>query len=174
MFLLMSNQDFCRDFSIVLQDFFFQKLTVRMFVLLIHISFFITSITGVLHTYWANVTHDDDLRGYGDINYTTRPLQDGYTGLYVSNLNDYIKIFNNCLVSMNNFKGIDLIRIEAPIFLTRFDVRIIRCSSFNIESLIYFEKRHLEVNKTCGWPYKQMPSPNYALTMCRWSCLGQI
>jgi len=50
------------------------------------------------------------------------PLQAGYPGLAVKNLNEYVSLFSHCLVNIQNYQGIEIIGIKSPVYLTRFDV----------------------------------------------------
>jgi len=53
---------------------------------------------------------------------TTWPLQIGYHSAIIPNLNEYLALFSNCLVNLQNFQGIDFIEWKYPIYLTRFDI----------------------------------------------------
>jgi len=53
---------------------------------------------------------------------TTWPLQIGYQSAIIPNLNEYLALFSNCLVNLQNFQGIDFIEWKYPIYLTRFDI----------------------------------------------------
>jgi len=50
------------------------------------------------------------------------PLQAGYPGLAISNLNEYVSLFSHCLVNVQNYQGIEIIGIQSPVYTTRFDV----------------------------------------------------
>jgi len=50
------------------------------------------------------------------------PLQAGYPGLHIKNLNEYVSLFSHCLVNIQNYQGIEIIGIKSPVYLTRFDV----------------------------------------------------
>jgi len=50
------------------------------------------------------------------------PLQAGYHGLAVKNLNQYVSLFSHCLVNLQNYQGIEIIGIKSPVYITRFDV----------------------------------------------------
>jgi len=50
------------------------------------------------------------------------PLQAGYPGLIIENLNEYVSLFSHCLVNIQNYQGIEIIGIQSPVYLTRFDV----------------------------------------------------
>jgi len=128
--------------------------------------------------YAINVTHKA-MTNYGDMNYTTWPLQEGYVGLQISNLNQYVDLFQSCLVNIENHQGIDLIGITSPVFITRFDVEIIRCESWNIEKEVVFNtgRRKAQSLEDCH-PKEQgnavFPAYDYKLTMGRWSCYAHF
>jgi len=50
------------------------------------------------------------------------PLQAGYPGLAIKNLNEYVSLFSNCLVNIQNYQGIEIIGIKSPIYITRFEM----------------------------------------------------
>jgi len=50
------------------------------------------------------------------------PLQAGYPGLSIKNLDEYVSLFSHCLVNVQNYQGIEIIGIKSPVYLTRFDV----------------------------------------------------
>jgi len=58
------------------------------------------------------------------------PLQAGYPGLSITNLNEYISLVSHCLVNIQNYQGIEIIGISSPVYLTRFDVAIMNVSGF--------------------------------------------
>jgi len=125
--------------------------------------------------YAKNVTYKA-ISNFGDMNYTTWPLQEGYVGLQISNLNEYVQLFQECLVNVENYQGIDLIGITSPVFVTRYDVEIIRCPGFTIarEAAFYIGKRHARSEKDCRERWKVMPDYDYSLTMGRWSCFAHF
>jgi len=53
---------------------------------------------------------------------TQWPLKAGYPGLAIDNLNEYVKLFSHCLVNIQNYQGIEIIGIQSPVYITRFDV----------------------------------------------------
>jgi len=50
------------------------------------------------------------------------PLQAGFPGLAIANLNEYISLFRHCLINIQNYQGIEVTGITTPIYLTRYDV----------------------------------------------------
>jgi len=50
------------------------------------------------------------------------PLKAGYPGLTINNLNEYVSYFSHCLVNIQNYQGIEIIGINSPVYITRFDV----------------------------------------------------
>jgi len=53
---------------------------------------------------------------------TAWPLKEGFVGLTLQNLNEFINSFWGCLIHVHNYQGIDLIPLDEPIVLSRFDV----------------------------------------------------
>jgi len=59
----------------------------------------------------------------GDLPFrTTWPLKIGYQSAIIPNLNDYLALFSNSLVNIQNIQGIDFMEWKYPIYLTRFDI----------------------------------------------------
>jgi len=58
----------------------------------------------------------------GDRESAQWPLQAGYPGLAIKNLNEYVSLFSHCLVNIQNYQGIEIIGIQSPVYITRFDV----------------------------------------------------
>jgi len=50
------------------------------------------------------------------------PLQAGYPGLAIKNLNEYVSLFSHCLINIQNYQGIEIVGIQSPVYLTRYDV----------------------------------------------------
>jgi len=50
------------------------------------------------------------------------PLQAGYPGLAITNLNEYVSLFSHCRVNIQNYQGIEIIGVKSPVYLTRYDV----------------------------------------------------
>jgi len=50
------------------------------------------------------------------------PLKAGFPGLAIKNLNEYVSPFSHCLVNIQNYQGIEIIGIQSPVYITRFDV----------------------------------------------------
>jgi len=50
------------------------------------------------------------------------PLQAGYPGLTIKNLDEYVSLFSHCLVNIQNYQGVEIIGIKSPVYITRFDV----------------------------------------------------
>jgi len=55
------------------------------------------------------------------------PLQAGYLGLHIKNLNEYVSLFSHCLVNIQNYQGIEIIGIQSPVYITRYDVEFTPC-----------------------------------------------
>jgi len=61
-----------------------------------------------------------------NIESTHWPLQAGYPGLTIENLNEYVSLFSHCLVNIQNYQGIEIIGIKSPVRITRFDVAYLK------------------------------------------------
>jgi len=115
---------------------------------------------------------------------TVWPLQEGYVGSIIPNLNDYVNLFSECLVNIQNFQGIDLEEWNVPIFLTRFDF-VVKVFSINdgkkLSSTrqssyqVYFNDiYYLSSNLSHGkyFPLKDV-SPSDTIKF-RWSCFSKF
>jgi len=65
------------------------------------------------------------------------PLQAGYSGLSIKNLDEYVSLFSHCLVNIQNYQGIEIIGIKSPVYITRFDVALVPCSNLKMLMLDY-------------------------------------
>jgi len=139
-------------------------------------SFTIVNSNGFLKSiniFAKNVTYNA-MSDFGDMNYTTWPLQEGYVGLHISNLNEYVQLFQECLVNIENHQGIDLIGITSPVLITRFDIEIVRCPRYTYARELAFGKRLTSSEKSCHRPPKSFPAYDYRLTMGKWSCFAHF
>jgi len=99
-----------------------------------------------------------------NFNHTVWPLQKGTPGLTISNLNEYVELFKFCLINLQNFQGIELIGITTPVYITRFDVDLIRCNTEGTRTIeieeIYFGK-HVNQTNYCDSPTRQVKYEHY-------------
>jgi len=109
-------------------------------------------------------------------NYTLWPLQEGFINLQILNLNEYVELFHNCLINLQNYQGVDIIGLKSPVYLTRYDVNIIRCRrSGRILSQIvevYYGKR-VSSEEQCV-SRKQHVKYEHKTTKASWSCFAQF
>jgi len=68
------------------------------------------------------------------------PLQAGYPGLAIKNLNEYVSLFSHCLVNIQNYQGIEILGIKSPVYITRFDVAWLEVCSISSHSNGYTEQ----------------------------------
>jgi len=87
------------------------------------------------------------------------PLQAGYPGLSVENLNEYVSLFSHCLVNIQNYQGIEIIGIRSPVYITRYDVfkleicnRISSSNFFQATSRFLFGKFPPKFELNCTTP----------------------
>jgi len=66
---------------------------------------------------------------------TAWPLYIGKSGAQVENLNNYLSLFSNCLINIQNYHGIHLGSFQIPLYLTRFDEVLLKCESTNFQNL---------------------------------------
>jgi len=74
---------------------------------------------------WGNVELLEELMRNSATKSANWPLQAGYPGLSVNNLNEYVSLLSHCLVNIQNFQGIDIIGIKSPVYIPRFDVAFV-------------------------------------------------
>jgi len=152
-----------------------------------HLIYKFTIIFSSLHTCigfsyytesYGNVT-EAHLADIHTLNHTVWPLQTGYVGLEVQNLNQYVELFKDCLVNLQNYQGINLVGISSPVYISRFDVEIIRCimgyrSVKTYPVTRYFEK-HINRKTYCTSPNKSsFVNYEYKTTKPSWSCFAQF
>jgi len=83
----------------------------------------------ILHTFAVGPDLD---RLMGKTESAHWPLQAGFPGLQIKNLNEYVSLFSHCLVNIQNYQGIEIIGIESPVYITRFDVaKLESCCKWN-------------------------------------------
>jgi len=114
------------------------------------------------------------------------PLQAGYPGLSIKNLNDYVSLFSHCLVNIQNYQEIDIIGIKSPVYITRFDVANIAVFCEKILGLLYlsqirrfFYGKFPPKSQKCSLDYEQLNilyNIKYTdkSTNARWTCSAQF
>jgi len=105
------------------------------------------------------------------------PLQAGYPGLSIKNLNEYVSLFSHCLVNIQNYQGIEIIGIESPVYITRFDVAfLLVCddpsvfSGYNSTRRFFFGRIPPKSNRSCSQAIKYTDKSLHA----RWYCTAQF
>jgi len=111
---------------------------------------------------------------------TTWPLQIGFPGAKIPNLNSYLDLFSNCLVNVQNFHGIDLLEWNFPIHLTRFDIAgtynyTTDNKFFSMSLRFLFEKvpSLKDLKDTGTWQVLELISDQDSLKF-KWTCLAQF
>jgi len=104
------------------------------------------------------------------------PLQAGYPGLIIENLNEYVSLFSHCLVNIQNYQGIEIIGIKSPVRIARFDVANLNdCQSpskpYRIRSRFFFGK----IPK-CDTDHDQILKSSYSdkSFTSRWYCKAEF
>jgi len=109
------------------------------------------------------------------------PLQEGYPGLVIYNLNEYVSLFHHCLVNIQNYQGIEIIGIQSPIYLTRYDSANLeycyRPSSTQRRKEIHrflFGKIPPKSEQNCSTDYSNLLTFTDKSFTSRWYCRAQI
>jgi len=109
------------------------------------------------------------------------PLQAGYPGLTIENLNDYVSLFSNCLVNIQNYQGIEIIGIKSPVCITRFDVANLEfCGrpSYNFLKkrlhLFLFGKIPPKSERNCTTDYDKILKYSDKSFSSRWYCKAEF
>jgi len=109
------------------------------------------------------------------------PLQAGYPGLAINNLNEYVSLFSQCLVKVQNFQGIEIIGIKSPVWIYRFDVaNLERCwdpSSSDRNKVIYrffFDKIPSKSEQNCTTDYDNILKYSDKSLSLRWYCTAEF
>jgi len=120
----------------------------------------------------------EDLQGISESAHW--PLQAGYTGLAIKNLNEYVSIFSHCLVNIQNYQGVEIVGIESPVYLTRFDVgniKVCTYSAYDSQNYYYYETRRFFFGKippksqrNCSSKNDQAIKYTDKSTSARWTC----
>jgi len=136
--------------------------------------------------WYSNVTIKE-VGKHRHITHTSWPSQQSYSSLHILNLNDYIKLFEHCLINIENYQGIDVSETLIPVLMTRLDTQITRCnlsdSFYQILTEIYFGMSVQEYCKFKEWVgmglgawydmHNKLPL-EYKLTVGRWSCYAKF
>jgi len=109
------------------------------------------------------------------------PLQDGYPGLTIKNLNEYVSLFSHCLVNIQNYHGIEIIGIKSPVHITRFDVaNLEHCSNpsspdrYKIPFRFFFGKIPPKTEQNCTTDYEQILKYSDKSVTSRWYCKAEF
>jgi len=103
------------------------------------------------------------------------PLQAGYPGLHITNLNEYVSLFSHCLVNIQNYQGIEIIGIKSPVYLTRFDVAFLKVCDWG-QYRFFFGKIPLQSNskQNCTIDYSKVIEYTDKSFNARWYCTAQF
>jgi len=109
------------------------------------------------------------------------PLQAGYSDLAIKNLNEYISLFSHCLVNIQNYQGIEIIGIQSPVYITRFDVALVEVCDDYSDSLGSYRTRRFffgrfppKSERNCATDYSQAINYTDKSTNSRWYCRAQF
>jgi len=107
------------------------------------------------------------------------PLQAGYPGLAVKNLNEYVSLFSHCLVNIQNYQGIEIIGIQSPVYITRFDVALVEvCDEdtpvFYWTRKFFFGRIPPNTERNCTTDYFQAIKYTDKSMNARWYCRAQF
>jgi len=119
----------------------------------------------------------------GDSESAQWPLQAGYPGLTIKNLNEYVSLFSHCLVNIQNYQGIEIIGIKSPVYITRFDVANLEvCYHQSDWKPISHYKTHRflfgkippKAEQNCRTDYSQFIKYTDKSVKSRWYCMAQF
>jgi len=109
------------------------------------------------------------------------PLQAGYPGMTIENLNEYVSIFSHCLVNIQNYHGIEIIGIKSPVYITRFDeANLERCRgpSYSDGSKevyrFFFGKIPPKSEQNCTIEYDEILKYSDKSFTSRWYCTAHF
>jgi len=113
------------------------------------------------------------------------PLKAGYPGLQIKNLNEYVSFFSHCLVNIQNYQGIEIIGIQSPVYITRFDVAVLEvCDNSTVIIKDYgpdYETRRFffgrispRPKRNCSINYEQSIKYADKSIKARWYCAAQF
>jgi len=118
----------------------------------------------------------------GDSESAHWPLQAGYPGLSIKNLNDYVSLFSHCLVNIENYQGIEIIGIKSPVYITRFDFANLEYCIYRSESNLTSKRTHRflfgkippKSEQNCSTDYDQVIKYDDKSFKSRWYCTAQF
>jgi len=127
--------------------------------------------------------NEEDLLDYSES--TRWPLQAGYPGLTIKNLNEYVSLFSHCLVNIQNYQGIEIIGIQSPVYLTRFDAAYLEvCETDEDDSyevyeyydtfIFFFGKIPPKSERNCSADYSEAVKYSDKSINARWVCSAQF
>jgi len=109
------------------------------------------------------------------------PLQVGYPGLSIQNLNEYVSLFSHCLVNIQNYQGIEILGIKSPVYITRFDVANLDVCVAPLYShhtnkthRFFFGKIPSQSERNCKTNYTQAIKYTDKSFNARWTCTAQF
>jgi len=109
------------------------------------------------------------------------PLQAGYPGLTIQNLNEYVSLFSHCLVNIQNYQGIEIIGIKSPVYITRFDVAMLKVCKQPLGLLSFYQTHRFFYGKippksqrNCSLDYDQAIKYTDKSINARWTCSAQF
>jgi len=112
------------------------------------------------------------------------PLKAGYPGLAIKNLNEYVSLFSHCLVNIENYQGIEIIGIQSPVYITRFDLASLPDCDDSSDSFeesedyetfrFFFGKIPSKSERNCSIDYSQAIKYTNKSINARWTCSAQF
>jgi len=109
------------------------------------------------------------------------PLQAGYPGQAIKNLNEYVSRFSQCLVNIQNYQGIEIVGIKSPVYLTRFDAanlkdctNKIKVFSDKLTHTFLYGKIPPKSEQNCSYHYNEVIKHSDKSTKSRWHCRAQF
>jgi len=109
------------------------------------------------------------------------PLQAGYPGLSIKDLNEYVSLFSHCLVNIQNYQGIEIIGIKSPVYITRFDVANLKDCTNKSKwfadkdiHLFLYGKIPPKSEQNCTLLYNDFIKYSDKSTKSRWHCRAQF
>jgi len=108
------------------------------------------------------------------------PLQAGYPGQAIKNLNEYVSFFSHCLVNIQNYQGVEIIGVKSPVYITRFDVAYLKsCTEVskwfgNVQTRAFlFGKIPPKSEQNCFNYYDEIEYTDKSIKS-RWHCRAQF
>jgi len=122
---------------------------------------------------------EKEIERYRNISRTTWPSQLRYGSLHILNLNDYIQLFEHCLINVENYQGIDFSESKTPLLLSRLGIKITRCNLSDetyILREIFFGKSDAQDNceKARFYDRRDRLPFEYKFSVGRWACYAKF